>query len=139
MKEDALKKARSCRLLQALNSLFEQSEMMLEEDAMRFDAFLKDNDRKAHDALKKADQETKEKQEKVQLQRGFSSRDQLAMGGCSGAKSRSSTQRSAKSRTRSPSTRRRCTSNWLLLGFIVWRVCDCSCWLASSTRLSWRS
>lgn len=24
---------------------------MLEEDAMRFDAFLKDNDKKAHDAL----------------------------------------------------------------------------------------
>ena len=37
MKEEALKK----------------SELMLEEDAMRFDAFLKDNDRKAHDALKK--------------------------------------------------------------------------------------
>lgn len=36
MKEDALKK----------------SEMMLEEDAMRFDAFLKEHDRKAHDALK---------------------------------------------------------------------------------------
>lgn len=49
MKEDALKK----------------SEMMLEEDAMRFDAFLKENDRKAHDALKRADLETKEKQEKV--------------------------------------------------------------------------
>ena len=49
MKEDALKK----------------SELMLEEDAMRFDAFLKENDRKAHDALKRADLETKEKQEKV--------------------------------------------------------------------------
>jgi hypothetical protein len=30
-----------------------KSEMMLEEDAMRFDAFLKENDRKAHDALKR--------------------------------------------------------------------------------------
>jgi len=49
MKEEALKK----------------SELMLEEDAMRFDAFLKENDRKAHDALKRADMETKEKQEKV--------------------------------------------------------------------------
>lgn len=49
MKEDALRK----------------SEMMLEEDAMRFDAFLKENDRKAHEAMKRADQETKEKQEKV--------------------------------------------------------------------------
>jgi DNA repair exonuclease SbcCD ATPase subunit len=49
MKEDALRK----------------SEMMLEEDAMRFDAFLKENDRKAHEALKRADTETKEKQEKV--------------------------------------------------------------------------
>lgn len=49
MKEEALKK----------------SELMLEEDAMRFDAFLKENDRKAHEALKRADHETKEKQEKV--------------------------------------------------------------------------
>jgi hypothetical protein len=48
MKDDALKK----------------SEMMLADDAMRFDAFLKDNDRKAHDALKRADQESKEKAEK---------------------------------------------------------------------------
>jgi hypothetical protein len=49
MKEDALKK----------------SELMLEEDAMRFDAFLKDNDRKAHEAMQRADRETKRKQEKV--------------------------------------------------------------------------
>jgi hypothetical protein len=49
MKEEALRK----------------SELMLEEDAMRFDAFLKDNDRKAHSALKAADQQTKEKQEKI--------------------------------------------------------------------------
>jgi len=37
MKEDALKK----------------SEMMLEEDAMRFDAFLKENERQAHEAIRK--------------------------------------------------------------------------------------
>ena len=43
MKEDALKK----------------SELMLEEDAMRFDAFLKENDRKAHESLKRADRESK--------------------------------------------------------------------------------
>lgn len=49
MKEEALRK----------------SEQMLEEDAMRFDAFLKENDSKAHKALKKADERTKEKQEKV--------------------------------------------------------------------------
>jgi hypothetical protein len=42
-----------------------KSEMMLEEDAMRFDAFLKENDRKAHLALQKADAETKRKQKKV--------------------------------------------------------------------------
>jgi hypothetical protein len=41
-----------------------KSEMMLEEDAMRFDAFLKENDRKAHDALKIADKETRDKQDK---------------------------------------------------------------------------
>jgi hypothetical protein len=38
----------------------------LEEDAMRFDAFLKENDKKAHDAIKKAEEETKKKQEKTQ-------------------------------------------------------------------------
>lgn len=32
-----------------------RSEQMLEEDAMRFDAFLKENDKKAHDAIKKAE------------------------------------------------------------------------------------
>ena len=31
----------------------QRSEQMLEEDAMRFDAFLKENDKKAHDAIKK--------------------------------------------------------------------------------------
>ena len=50
MKEDAL----------------QRSEQMLEEDAMRFDAFLKENDKKAHDAIKRAEEETKRKQEKTQ-------------------------------------------------------------------------
>lgn len=44
----------------------QRSEQMLEEDAMRFDAFLKENDKKAHDAIKKAEEETKKKQEKSQ-------------------------------------------------------------------------
>ena len=43
MKEEALRK----------------SELMLEEDAIRFDAFLKDNDQKAHNAIKEAETETK--------------------------------------------------------------------------------
>jgi len=50
MKEEALRK----------------SEQMLEEDALRFDSFLKENDKKAHEAIKKAEAETKLKQEKVQ-------------------------------------------------------------------------
>jgi len=49
MREDALKK----------------SEQMLEEDAIRFDTFLKENDKKAHDAIKQAERETKLKQDKV--------------------------------------------------------------------------
>jgi succinate dehydrogenase flavin-adding protein (antitoxin of CptAB toxin-antitoxin module) len=39
-----------------------RSENMLEEDAMRFDAFLKENDYKAVEAIRKAEQETKAKQ-----------------------------------------------------------------------------
>ena len=50
MKEQALKK----------------SELMLEEDAIRFDTFLKENDHEAHKAIKRAEAETKAKQEKVQ-------------------------------------------------------------------------
>merc|ERR1719155_18636 len=50
MKEEALKK----------------SELMLEEDAIRFDTFLKENDKKAHEAIKKAERETKLKTDKVQ-------------------------------------------------------------------------
>lgn len=42
-----------------------RSERTLEEDAMRFDAYLKDNDKKAHEAIKKAEEETKRKQEKT--------------------------------------------------------------------------
>jgi len=43
-----------------------KSEIMLEEDAIRFDTFLKENDKKAHEAIKRAEAETKKKQEKLQ-------------------------------------------------------------------------
>ncbi|KAL0585839.1 hypothetical protein ABG067_004373 [Albugo candida] len=43
----------------------QKSEVMLEEDALRFDSFLKDNDRKAHDAIKRAEKETKAKTDKL--------------------------------------------------------------------------
>ncbi|GMH88802.1 hypothetical protein TrST_g6216 [Triparma strigata] len=44
----------------------QKSETMLEEDAIRFDTFLKENDKKAHEAIKKAEKETKLKTDKVQ-------------------------------------------------------------------------
>lgn len=43
-----------------------KSEQMLEEDASRFELFLKMNDQKAVDAIRKAEAETKNKQDKVQ-------------------------------------------------------------------------
>lgn len=42
-----------------------KSELMLESDAIRFDKFLKENDRNAHEAIKHHDEESKAKQEKV--------------------------------------------------------------------------
>jgi hypothetical protein len=42
-----------------------KSESMLEEDAVRFDAFLKENDDKVQEAIRKADVEVKAKQDKV--------------------------------------------------------------------------
>lgn len=38
---------------------------MLEEDALRFDAFLKENDEKVQEAIKRAEMEAKAKQDKV--------------------------------------------------------------------------
>lgn len=38
---------------------------MLEDDALRFDAFLKENDERVQDAIHKAENEAKNKQEKV--------------------------------------------------------------------------
>eukprot|EP00296_Roombia_truncata_P000037 JP435695.1.p1 GENE.JP435695.1~~JP435695.1.p1 ORF type:complete len:574 (+),score=184.33 JP435695.1:142-1722(+) len=43
-----------------------KSEKMLDDDAQRFDAFLKENDVRAVEAIRKAEAETKAKQEKVQ-------------------------------------------------------------------------
>ncbi|KAK9852105.1 hypothetical protein WJX84_009368, partial [Apatococcus fuscideae] len=42
-----------------------RSEQMLEDDALRFDAFLKENDERVQDAIHKAENEAKNKQEKV--------------------------------------------------------------------------
>uniref|UniRef100_A0A7S3QRV1 DUF4200 domain-containing protein n=2 Tax=Dunaliella tertiolecta TaxID=3047 RepID=A0A7S3QRV1_DUNTE len=42
-----------------------KSEQMLDEDALRFDAFLKENDEKVQEAIKKAEMEAKAKQDKV--------------------------------------------------------------------------
>jgi len=43
-----------------------KSQLMLEEDVNRFDAFLESNDKKAHAALKNAEEMTKKKQEALQ-------------------------------------------------------------------------
>lgn len=42
---------------------------MLEEDAIRFDTFLKENDKKAHEAIKKAERETKVRQRETDTSR----------------------------------------------------------------------
>merc|ERR1719506_2016684 len=42
-----------------------KSQQMLDEDITRFDAFLQNNDHKAHQAMKNAEEETKKKQEKL--------------------------------------------------------------------------
>ncbi|WIA23526.1 hypothetical protein OEZ85_000262 [Tetradesmus obliquus] len=42
-----------------------KSEAMLEEDGLRFDAFLKENDEKVQEAIKRADTEAKAKQDKL--------------------------------------------------------------------------
>ena len=43
-----------------------RSEQMLEEDATKFDAFLKENDKKAQEAMRQAEKESKRKLEKMQ-------------------------------------------------------------------------
>lgn len=43
-----------------------KSQQMLDEDVTRFDAFLQNNDQKAHQAMKNAEEETKKKQDRLQ-------------------------------------------------------------------------
>eukprot|EP00750_Incisomonas_marina_P016672 INCI19271.1.p1 GENE.INCI19271.1~~INCI19271.1.p1 ORF type:complete len:544 (-),score=173.49 INCI19271.1:843-2474(-) len=43
-----------------------KSELMLEEDTLHFEAFLKENDEKAHSAIRKAELETQKKNQKIQ-------------------------------------------------------------------------
>lgn len=50
----------------AREEALKRSELLLEEDAIRFDAFLKENDKMAHEALKAAERETKQKADKMQ-------------------------------------------------------------------------
>merc|ERR1712228_98476 len=50
----------------AKDEALKKSQLMLEEDMTRFDAFLSTNDQKAHKAMKKAEDMTKQKQEKMQ-------------------------------------------------------------------------
>ena len=50
----------------AKEEALQKSEIMLEDDALRFDIFLKENDKKAQDAIRLAEKETKRKMEKVQ-------------------------------------------------------------------------
>eukprot|EP00752_Nemacystus_decipiens_P006857 g6159.t1 len=63
MKEEALRKSEQAR---KENSQCFTVFQMLEEDAIRFDTFLKENDKKAHEAIKKAERETKLKTDKAQ-------------------------------------------------------------------------
>ena len=53
------------------------SEQMLEEDAIRFDAFLKENDKRTQDAMRRAEKETKRKMEKVQEIKKFNQQIQM--------------------------------------------------------------
>ncbi len=50
---------------------------MQEEDAIRFDTFLKENDKKAHEAIKRAEKETKAKTDKVQEQKRLNQQIQM--------------------------------------------------------------
>ena len=52
--------------LKTKKEALEKSAQVLEEDALRFDSFLKDNDKKAQTAIRMAEKETKKKVEKLQ-------------------------------------------------------------------------
>lgn len=49
-----------------MDETIQKSEKILEEDALRFDTFLKENDKKAQEACREAEKETKRKMEKIQ-------------------------------------------------------------------------
>lgn len=51
---------------QQKEEMLRKSEKILEEDALRFDIFLKENDKKAQEAWREAEKETKKKMEKIQ-------------------------------------------------------------------------
>ena len=66
------KRAEICKLEQKAlqkEDALKRSEEMLEEDAIKFDAFLKENDEKVQHALKNAEAETRRKQEKAMPRR----------------------------------------------------------------------
>lgn len=54
-------------ILQAIEreEALQKAEAVVEEDEKRFDRFLKDNDRKLQEAIKKAELEVRRKQDKV--------------------------------------------------------------------------
>ncbi|KAG5457214.1 MAG: hypothetical protein BJ554DRAFT_2828 [Olpidium bornovanus] len=64
VKRDETKKLEE--IAQAEEQKFLDNEKKLEEDAAKFDAFLKENDKSSVDAIRKAEMETKAKLEKVQ-------------------------------------------------------------------------
>lgn len=64
VKRDEMKKLEE--IAQAEEQKFLDDEKKLEEDAAKFDAFLKENDKNSVEAIKKAEMETKAKLEKVQ-------------------------------------------------------------------------
>lgn len=61
-----------------------KSEQMLEEDAVRFDTFLKENDKKAHEAIKRAEKETKLKQDKARTGAVARGGERAGRAGCCG-------------------------------------------------------
>ena len=60
------RRSRSSRTRRRRRKALRRSEQKLEEDAIRFDTFLKENDKRAHDAVKEAEAATKKKNDKVQ-------------------------------------------------------------------------
>merc|ERR1719198_1559414 len=64
-----VKKAEILKLVEKAvqkDDALKKSQQMLDEDVSRFDAFLQNNDQKAHKAMKDAEEETKKKQDRLQ-------------------------------------------------------------------------